>query len=134
MKTKEKVKRKKAKVWKEALCRSALFPYFFLLPFSFCHAFELPKEAVYPRIFSPNGDGINDVVYFDVANVSLDSLEGWIYDREGQPVADIRFDPGFLQGVWDGRDRDGRIARAGIYIYEIRGGGKSVTGTVVVAK
>jgi flagellar hook assembly protein FlgD len=70
--------------------------------------------------------------------VSLDSLEGTIYDVSGSPVADIRFDSyrgGDIERyVWDGRDGNGNVVRAGIYIYEIQGGGKSVTGTVVVAK
>jgi gliding motility-associated-like protein len=109
-----------------------------LLAGASCPAFELPKEAVYPRIFSPNGDGINDVVNFDVANPSLDTVEGKIYDRGGSLVADIRFDSfpavGVDRWVWDGRDRNGNLARAGIYIYEVSSGGRSVTGTVVVAK
>ena len=35
---------------------------------------------------------------------------------------------------WNGRDRNGTTARAGVYIYVIKGEGKSMTGTVVVAK
>ena len=106
-----------------------------------CSAFELPKEAVYPRIFTPNGDGINDVVYFNVVNLSLDGLEGKIFDKMGSPVADLRPAPPLatpsLQPdalMWDGRDRNGNTVRAGVYIYQVRSANKTVTGTVVVAK
>ena len=103
-----------------------------------CFSFDLGKEAVHPRIFTPNGDGINDAVYFDVANPSLDSVVGRIYDKDGSSVADIRFDSypsvGVDRWVWDGRDRNGNTVRAGVYIFEVSSGDRSVTGTVVVAK
>lgn len=109
-----------------------------LTPPASLRGFELPKDAVYPRIFSPNGDGINDIVYFDLVNPLLDGIEGRIYDSDGATVADIRFDsyPGgnVERWVWDGLDGNGNAVRAGIYIYEVRGNGKTITGTVVVAK
>jgi len=105
-----------------------------LLITGYCFAFELPKEAVYPRVFTPNGDGINDVVVFHVANPSLDTLEGRIFDTQGAFVADIPFNTGFTRGSWDGRDGNGNAARAGVYIFKISSSGKNVTGTVVVAK
>jgi hypothetical protein len=107
-------------------------------------AFSLSKDQVFPRIFTPNGDGINEIVYFNVVNPSLDSLTGKIYDVNGNPVANLTPAPGALTGVggplnpdalmWDGKDGNGNTVRSGIYIYEIQGGGAVVTGTVVVAK
>ena len=44
----------------------------------------------------------------------------------GAPTADTM--------MWDGRDRDGRLVKAGVYIYCVKGEGKKMTGTVVVAK
>ncbi len=109
----------------------------------FLSAMTLPKSNVYPRIFTPNGDGINDVVYFEVVNPSLDTIEGSIFDKDGNPVANLSpatgvpprsGDPTAEMWVWDGRDRNGSAVPAGVYIYEVRGGGRSITGTVVVAK
>jgi hypothetical protein len=103
----------------------------------------LPKDHVYPRIFTPNSDGINDLVYFEVVNPSLDTITGAVYDKDGSKVADLKEalgvpprsgDPYAQMWVWDGRDGNGNIAPAGVYIYEVRGGGRTITGTVVVAK
>lgn len=108
-----------------------------------CLSFELPKHAVYPRIFSPNGDGVNDVVYFEVVNPSLETMEGRILDGTGSLVADLKAvpavpppsgDPDAEMWVWDGKDGNGVAVRTGVYVYEMRGGGKTVTGRVVVAK
>jgi len=42
--------------------------------------------------------------------------------------------PGRHQAVWDGRDRDGRAAAAGIYFVLMTGEGKSLTSKMVLAK
>ena len=98
----------------------------------------LDKNSVFPRIFTPNGDGINDVVYFVIENPNHSAVDGKIYDVAGGEVADIRMAgagaPTSDTMVWDGRDRSGRTVHAGIYIYRISGEGKKMTGTVVVAK
>jgi hypothetical protein len=77
-------------------------------------------------------------VLFVVENPRQSSIEGKIYDIGGNEVATLRPagagapTPDTL--VWDGHDRDGRLARSGVYIYRIKGEGKSFTGTVVVAQ
>ena len=121
--------------------RNALFV--FMIPCSLA-AFSLAKQDVFPRVFTPNGDGINDVVYFNVANPSLDTMEGKIFAVDGTPVAGMKkvsdvfgaanppLQPDAL--MWDGKDGNGNTVRAGIYIYEVSGGGQKFTGTVVVAK
>lgn len=97
----------------------------------------LDKAGVFPRIFSPNGDGANDVVYFVVQNPNGSSLEGRVTDMSGAEVGTLR--PGGAGAptpdslMWDGRDKSGQIVPAGVYIYQIKGEGKTITGTIVVA-
>jgi hypothetical protein len=96
----------------------------------------LDKGNVFPRLFSPNGDGMNDFVYFIVENPLLAGVSGKIYDVLGAEVSEIKpateGAPTTNSLIWDGRDKSGSIVPAGVYIYEITGEGKSITGTVVV--
>jgi len=89
-------------------------------------------QAVHPRVFSPNGDGYNDIVYFDLLNPGQDSVHGDIFDVQAAKVAELQVSPLGLQ--WDGRGSGGRIVPGGIYIYQIYVGSKRVNGTVVVVK
>jgi gliding motility-associated-like protein len=89
---------------------------------------------VYPRIFSPNGDGWNDKVSFEFDNPAQVALKGVILDASGAKIADMV--PGAnpeTSLVWDGK-KGGTAVPAGIYIYQIQVGNESATGTVVVAK
>jgi hypothetical protein len=98
----------------------------------------LDRANVFPRIFSPNGDNLNDFVYFVVENPQSSPLEGTIYALSGGEVASLEFagagapTPSTL--VWDGKDRAEETVPAGVYLYEIRGEGKIIQGTVIVAK
>ena len=60
-------------------------------------------------------------------------MTGRIYDVMGSHVADMTSGlvPNTL--VWNGRS-GGRTVGSGAYIYRIQGGGKTYTGTVVVAR
>ncbi|MEW6556691.1 MAG: gliding motility-associated C-terminal domain-containing protein [Elusimicrobiota bacterium] len=88
--------------------------------------------SVYPRIFSPNGDGWNDVVNF-VYEGNDTGISGKVYDINGAFVSDmIKGDTGDSLR-WDGK-KDGKAVPSGIYIYQIEADGKVVNGTVVVAK
>jgi hypothetical protein len=89
--------------------------------------------SVRPRTFSPNGDGINDFVFFDLNNPSNNSASGEIFSLQGTKVADITvLSP--LRMRWDGKDYEGRTVPGGIYMYQIFVGQTRVTGTVVVVK
>jgi hypothetical protein len=98
----------------------------------------LDKAAVFPQIFSPNGDGINDVVYLVIENPKQSDVSGKIIDMGGAEVGVLRpagtGAPTADTLMWDGRDPSGNLVPPGVYIYQIRGEGKTITGTMVIAR
>ena len=95
----------------------------------------LTLTGVYPRIFSPNGDGRNDKAGFHFDNPEILPVSGQVFDLSGARVADLApgSDPTTLL-LWDGKDSGGQKVAGGIYIYEIDYQGKHATGTVIVAR
>ncbi|MEM7039406.1 MAG: gliding motility-associated C-terminal domain-containing protein, partial [Bacteroidota bacterium] len=71
-----------------------------------------PGELVIPNVFSPNGDGINDL--FDVQGVNVLTYEMSIYDRWGR----VLFVTSALTNMWDGRF-NGKEMPEGVYFYVI---------------
>ena len=78
--------------------------------------------SVDPEVFSPNGDGINDVVEIgcDVLNLSgPSSVVCWVYDVSGRRLGLVdasRLGSGRYVGVWDGRDEGGSLLPPGLYV------------------
>tara|TARA_B100000809_G_scaffold241084_1_gene263972 strand:- start:1512 stop:5150 length:3639 start_codon:yes stop_codon:yes gene_type:complete len=70
-------------------------------------------EIVIPNIFTPNGDGSNDI--FTIAGTNIESVVVEIYSRWGQKV----FGWNNVKGYWDGRTLSGSEASAGTYFYII---------------
>lgn len=93
-------------------------------------------EDVTPRIITPNGDQLNDVVFFRFSDSIIGiPLETNIVDINGGKVSELHYKPGTDDVlIWDGKDSGGRDAPAGIYIYSIKLGNHQATGTVVVAR
>ncbi|HAH31427.1 MAG TPA: hypothetical protein DCL44_03830 [Elusimicrobia bacterium] len=94
----------------------------------------LTEGSPYPRTITPNGDSINDRVFFFFEATNAPK-EGRIYDLNGAFVG--KMIPGPVQDsslVWEGKDDKGHVVSRGIYLYKIDIGGHSVTGTVVVAR
>ena len=97
---------------------------------------DLTLTGVYPRIFTPNGDGINDKVGFHFlttlkifrspAPSTVWPVRRWRTCRPGSDPASL------LQ--WDGKDANGHTAPGGIYLYKIEFQGKAATGTVILAR
>jgi gliding motility-associated-like protein len=72
-----------------------------------------PDLAVYvPNIFSPNGDGINDVFY--VRGKGVKSLDFMIFNRWGEKI----FESSNLHQGWDGTHR-GKPVNSGVFVYYI---------------
>ena len=90
---------------------------------------------VYPKTFTPNGDGYNDEVNFIFSNPANLPIVARIYDLKGAEIAILN--EGQFSGnslSWTGKDKSGYIVRSGIYIYQIEIGDNVINGTVVLAK
>jgi len=73
-----------------------------------------PDEFEYQRLFTPNGDGIND--YWRWNNVYLyEDCKLTIYNRYGKPV----YEKTSYDNTWDGRSMEGYILEAGAYYFTI---------------
>lgn len=71
-------------------------------------------SVVVPNVFTPNGDGVNDL--FMVRTIGYSELECVIYNRYGAQV--YKFEG--INGDWDGRSQSGMICESGVYTYLIR--------------
>jgi len=70
-----------------------------------------------PNIFTPNGDGTNDIFYFTTS--SLKELNCVIYDRWGLKIAEWTSLNDAING-WDGRTTSGLVATDGVYYYTMK--------------
>ena len=93
--------------------------------------FALTK--VYPRIFTPNDDGWNDVANFMYEGNDA-GITGKIFDINGAFVADMARGDTETSLKWDGKNADRKVVSSGIYIYQLEADKKVFNGTVVVAK
>jgi len=96
----------------------------------------LTFTGVFPRIFTPNSDGLNDKALFHFDNPEFLPVDGKVYDISGAEVASLApgtTDPELLL-TWDGKDTSGKVVPGGIYLYKINFQGEEITGTVVVAR
>jgi len=76
----------------------------------------MPESGVYlPTVFSPNGDGVNDL-FLVFASSDIQSIESLrIFDRWGNRVFEqTNFPPGQEEFGWDGTFR-GQDASPGVY-------------------
>lgn len=105
----------------ETVTRSATYPAEQQLEFS---------QIEMPNIFTPNGDGHNDV--FTLMNErSLGPCAGLsIYNRYGQRI----FESFGNNLRWDGRSFAGEPASAGVYFYVFTWGGGSLSSTVTLVR
>lgn len=111
---------------------------FCLKPLDYCE----DLKDVKPRIFTPNGDGYNDVVFFEYEDKSggLIRVELVIFDVNGREVRSLSPTTPQSIGVnkwrfsWDGKDKNGEWVFPGVYIYRLKIGEKVYSGTIIAAK
>jgi gliding motility-associated-like protein len=77
------------------------------------HVYE---KLVYilPNVFTPNGDGKNDV--YTITSTGIEGLQGEIYDRWGLKL----FTWNQKNDGWDGRSPSGGLVPDGVYFYIIK--------------
>ncbi len=78
-----------------------------------------------PRVFSPNGDGINDAVRIEYDLLNLDGavpVQATLYDLSGRSlgvVVEAAAASGRFTAQWDGRDNAGKIVAPGLYLLRL---------------
>ncbi len=104
--------------------------------FWFVAAPQTPCDA-YPIPFTPNGDGVNDRVYFDFPEMAKFGATVTILTPEGAVVRTLEL-PAALpetRAFWDGTRDDGTPAPQGIYVYIVsRGGEVLCKGTIALVR
>lgn len=86
--------------------------------------------AVRHNPFTPNGDGFNDRVEFDMTELVPDDPRLFIFTLDGRKVVTISDREG-PRMYWDGKDGDGRGQRPGAYLYVLKDGDSGLaSGTI----
>ncbi len=84
-----------------------------------CAAIEVHINSVFiiPNVFSPNGDGVNDV--FAVKSRGLKTLDAEIFNRWGEKLYEWHT----TGGGWDGRTASGVLCTEGTYYFILNASG-----------
>lgn len=95
-----------------------------------CSTIDILEGMIVPNVFTPNGDGINDV--FNIKNSGMDEYTLQVFNRWGL----LLFETTAPQVKWDGTTNAGEQVPAGVYYFIVKA--KSATqnyektGTVTV--
>lgn len=81
---------------------------------------EAPSKLEAPNVFTPNGDGSNDVFFLKTQN--LTEINCIIFDRWGNKVYEVISTTGNI--AWDGKNFEGKECAAGVYFYLLKATGK----------
>lgn len=75
---------------------------------------DVSNSASVPSVFSPNGDGINDILY--VRGSGIKEIEFILFNRWGEKI----FESNDINSGWDGVF-NGKPADASVFVYTIKG-------------
>ncbi len=78
-----------------------------------------PTRLIPPNVFTPNGDGNNDVFKLDA--IGIDEITITIFNRWGTKVYDATSTGNVL---WDGKTKNGSMVTDGTYFYVLKAKGK----------
>ncbi|MGB3946410.1 MAG: gliding motility-associated C-terminal domain-containing protein [Bacteroidia bacterium] len=81
-----------------------------------------------PNVFTPNGDGINDLFRVNLSGRALEGFKIDIYDRWGI----LMFSSNSINYKWDGRTTSGQEVKDGTYFYVVELNGTVYKGYVMV--
>lgn len=81
---------------------------------------DVPSAVEIPNLFTPNGDGVNDVFFLKAANLTEINIR--IYDRWGNLVYYTKTENGNI--AWDGKNYSGKDVAEGVYYYTLKASGK----------
>src|SRR5437868_15400889 len=83
---------------------------------------DSPSKLNIPNVFTPNGDGANDVFMLQTTN--LTNITCVIFDRWGVKMYDVNSETGNIG--WDGKTLFGKDAPDGTYFYIIKANGNDL--------
>lgn len=76
---------------------------------------DCSSDVYFPNLFSPNGDGVNDVwTVSGAADLTVHRIDSRVYDRWGSEV----FSQTTWPIAWDGRSH-GDLLNPGVYVYRV---------------
>lgn len=87
-------------------------------------------QLKFANVFTPNGDGENDIFDLGFTGEFVGCANFQVYDRWGDKV----FDTNIGQYGWDGRDLRGQRCKEGVYYYIVRLGTEEVRGSVYLTR
>jgi gliding motility-associated-like protein len=80
---------------------------------------DLPSNLSVPNVFTPNGDGVNDVFMLQTTNIK--EIKCTIFDRWGVKMFDVTSETGNIE--WDGKNFGKKDVPAGTYFYILSANG-----------
>lgn len=88
----------------------------------------IPTTLTIPNVFSPNGDGENDL--FKPEGTNITSLHMEVYNRWGE----LLYKTDFLNAGWDGRTTSAALCPDGTYFYIIEVNGEIYKGSLTLIR